>query len=114
MTNDEKTQSKYCLINPELISWYEKCWVNSLKLQPRATSYNGHFHLILHLHLTGPMYMVDNQKQSKLWYKTIKFDLFVRLRDKVGSSDGFELEFSGSSEPELKIFRAESNRAGAF
>ena len=29
-------------------------------------------------------------------------------------SDGFELEFSGSSEPELKIFRAESSRAGAF
>ena len=32
----------------------------------------------------------------------------------VHSSDGFELEFSGSSEPELKIFRAESSRAGAF
>ena len=32
----------------------------------------------------------------------------------IFSSDGFELEFSGSSEPELKIFRAESSRAGAF
>ena len=29
-------------------------------------------------------------------------------------SDGFELEFSGSSEPELKIFRAESSRAWVF
>ena len=32
----------------------------------------------------------------------------------VVSRDEFELEFSGSSEPELKIFRAESSRAGAF
>ena len=30
------------------------------------------------------------------------------------SSDGFELEFSGSSEPELWKFRAESSRAGAL
>ena len=30
------------------------------------------------------------------------------------SSDEFELEFSGSSEPELGRFRAESSRAGAL
>ena len=40
------------------------------------------------------------------------FELFVARQ--VDCSNGFELEFSGSSEPELKIFRAESSRAGAF
>ena len=32
----------------------------------------------------------------------------------VNDSDEFELEFSGSSEPELWRFRAESSRAGAL
>ena len=56
--------------------------------------------------------------ENSLFDKTAKLDKASRDAYNQGElliiSDGFELEFSGSSEPELKIFRAESSRAGAF
>ena len=56
----------------------------------------------------------------QLLFNCLQDFLSNRLVDGFGpkerpvSSDGFELEFSGSSEPELWSFRAESSRAGAL
>ena len=70
--------------------------------------------------------LLDNQElqsKSSTWNQGFQIsksvaemiqEIAVRVRLSQVSSDGFELEFSGSSEPELKSFRAESSRAGAF
>ena len=72
------------------------------------------------LHFKGLYFSIDFvEKQvlkfnkKNLWDKIIMPVIFLN-QYLLFSSDGFELEFSGSSDPELKIFRAESSRAGAF
>ena len=56
------------------------------------------------MHVNSLMQIEPNKYKAKI--KTIKSWVLTR--------DGFELEFSGSSKPELWMFRAEPSRAGTL
>ena len=63
------------------------------------------------------MYFYDHIKADELQFPKCVSRIMIQKADEIiplGSRDKFELEFSGSSEPELWRFRAETSRAGAL
>ena len=56
----------------------------------------------------GQQYAIKSSLNAQPWIKGTYLD-FINYKN-VGTKDDFELEFSGSSEPELWRFRAEPSQ----
>ena len=119
----ELMYKRYCLYLPRYLVQHHLCFVEGVSLPLEARKEFLAERNLLRFHYTywTPSILLRSKHYVSSFWDWKSFQSCLRtLIEKMWPTsytllrDGFELEFSGSSKPELWRFRAEPSRAGAL